>query len=150
MRIYETSIQYKLLRLGDDVRLDSSAKVIPYMEGAFDDDPTVEWFYAILLDRKNQPLGRTVVSRGTASSTLVHPREVFKSAILASATGVILVHNHPSGDPAPSTADIKVTQQLRDASKVIGIDLIDHIIIGYAESDPAGLGYHSFQEKGLL
>jgi DNA repair protein RadC len=115
-----------------------------YMKGAFDEDPTVEWFYVILLNRKNMPIGRTVVSRGSASSTVVHAREVFKPAILTAASGIIGVHNHPSGDPAPSRADIQVTRNLREAGQIIGIDLIDHMIIG------DGTRYYSFSESGLV
>lgn len=142
--IYEAKIHYALIKEGSIDRLTTPLQVIQYMEGAFDVDPTVEWFYVILLNRKNMPLGRTVVSRGSASSTVVHAREVFKPAILAAASGIIGVHNHPSGDPAPSRADIQVTRNLREAGQIIGIDLIDHMIIG------DGTRYYSFSESGLV
>ena len=90
------------------------------------------------------PIGRTLVSRGSATSTVVHAREVFKPAILASATGVICVHNHPSGHTAPSRADIQVTRKLREAAQIIGIDLVDHMILG------TGSDYYSFGEAGLV
>ena len=93
---------------------------------------------------------RHEATSGTATSSLVHPREVFREAIRAGASAVICAHNHPSGDPAPSSADIQVTRQLREASKTVDIDLLDHIIIGRRESDPAGLGFFSFREAGLL
>jgi DNA repair protein RadC len=80
----------------------------------------------------------------------VHPREVFKEAIRLSASAILVAHNHPSGDPAPSRADIQVTRQLREAAKVIGIDLLDHIILGQKSKDPRGIGLYSFNEAGLI
>jgi DNA repair protein RadC len=104
----------------------------------------------ICLDRKNKPISRTMVTLGTLTSALAHPREVFKIAILASAAAIVVSHNHPSGDPAPSSADIQLTRQLREASKIIGIDLIDHVIVGTAEDDPLHVGYYSFRNAGML
>jgi len=110
----------------------------------------VEKFWALCLNRKNRLLKRVEVTSGTASSSLVHPREVFREAIRVSASGLICVHNHPSGDPSPSSADIKVTRQLRDAAKTVDIDLHDHVIVGRSGADPSGKGYYSFSESGLL
>ncbi|HAV13476.1 MAG TPA: hypothetical protein DCX06_08320 [Opitutae bacterium] len=110
----------------------------------------VEKFWALCLDRKNKLLRRVEITSGTATSSLVHPREVFREAIKLSASAIIAVHNHPSGDPAPSRADIQVTRQLREAAKVIGIDLLDHIIVGSRTSDPQGIGHYSFNEAGLI
>lgn len=143
-QIYEAKIHYSLIREGPKESLSTPSLVIEYMKGAFDDDPTVEWFYVILLNRKNVPTGRTLVSRGSATSTVVHAREVFKPAILAGATGIVCVHNHPSGHPEPSRADIQVTRKLREAAQIIGIDLVDHIIAG------AGTDYYSFSDSGII
>ncbi|PXA03602.1 hypothetical protein DDZ13_11520 [Coraliomargarita sinensis] len=110
----------------------------------------VEHFWVLCLDRKNRLLRRVEATKGTATNSLVHAREVFREAIKLSATAIIAVHNHPSGDPAPSRADIHVTRQLREAAKVIGIDLIDHIIVGEASRDPNRLGYYSFNDAGLV
>lgn len=110
----------------------------------------VEHFWVLCLDRKNRLLRRVEATKGTATNSLVHAREVFREAIKLSATAIIAVHNHPSGDPAPSRADIQVTRQLREAAKIIGIDLIDHIIIGEAAKDPNRLGYYSFNDAGLV
>ena len=104
----------------------------------------------IPVDRKNKPYGRMQVTLGTATNSLVHAREVFRPAILANATGVFLGHNHPSGDPAPSRADIQVTRQMRDAGSLLGIYVLDHLIIGRREDDPLALGYYSFNDAGLL
>jgi DNA repair protein RadC len=81
---------------------------------------------------------------------LVHPREAFRAAILHGATAVVCAHNHPSGDPAPSSADLAVTRRLREAAQAIDIELTDHLVIGNASADPAGLGYYSFRNAGLL
>ena len=111
---------------------------------------SVEKFWVLCLNRKNRLLKRVEVTSGTASSSLVHPREVFREAIREGALAIICVHNHPSGDPSPSSADMQVTRQLRDAAKTVGIDLLDHVIVGQKAHDPAGLGYYSFRAAGLI
>lgn len=110
----------------------------------------VEKFWVLCLNRKNRLIRRVEVTSGTAGSTLVHPREVFREAIKEAASAVVCVHNHPSGDPAPSAADVRVTRVLREASRTVEIDLLDHVIVGSSESDPAGLGYYSFRDAGVL
>ncbi len=110
----------------------------------------VEKFWVLCLNRKNRLIRKVETTSGTASSSLVHPREVYREAIRLSASGIICVHNHPSGDPSPSTADIKVTRQLREASKVVEITLHDHIVVGRPDHDPSGRGFYSFVEAGML
>ena len=89
-----------------------------------------EHFRAAYLDRKNQVISIEDISIGTLHSSIVHPREVFKPAVKRSAAGVILIHNHPSGDPSPSQEDIQTTKRLIEAGRIMGIEIIDHIIIG--------------------
>ena len=110
----------------------------------------VEKFWVLCLNRKNRLMKRVEVTSGTATAALAHPREVFREAVRETAAAVVCVHNHPSGDPAPSAADIHVTRQLRDAARTLDIELLDHVIVGQAEADPAGLGYYSFRSAGLL
>lgn len=110
----------------------------------------VEKFWVLCLNRKHRLLRRSEVTSGTASSSLAHPREVFREAIRLGASAVIAVHNHPSGDPTPSRADIQITRQLRQAAEVIGIDLLDHVILGQPEIDPRQTGFYSFNDSGLL
>ncbi|MBP6508027.1 MAG: DNA repair protein RadC [Opitutaceae bacterium] len=110
----------------------------------------VEKFWVLSLNRKNRLIKCTAVTSGTATSALAHPREVFREAMRVSATAVVCVHNHPSGDPAPSAADIQVTRQLRDAAKTVDIELLDHVIIGQPTADPTGRGYYSFREAGVI
>ena len=110
----------------------------------------VEKFWVACLNRKNRLIKLVEVTSGTATSSLAHPREVFRSAIQHGATAVVCVHNHPSGDPAPSAADIQVTRQLRDAAKTVDIELLDHVVVGEIAADPRGCGYYSFRESGIL
>ena len=110
----------------------------------------VEKFWVLCLNRKNRLVRRVEISSGTATAALAHPREVFRAAIREAACGVVCVHNHPSGDPAPSGPDLQVTRQLREAAKAVDIDLLDHVIVGRVPADPSGRGYFSFREAGLL
>lgn len=100
-----------------------------------------ERFYSIHLNSDNNVIGVEMVSQGSLASVPVHPREVYKSAILSSAKGLILVHAHPSGNPLPSKEDREITKRLIEAGKLLGIEVLDHIIIG----DDA---YYSFSEDG--
>jgi DNA repair protein RadC len=102
-----------------------------------------EVFYLIALDSQSQVLGVVEVTRGLANSSLVHPREVFRVAIALGALGVIVAHNHPSGDPTPSADDRAVTRQLVDAGRILDIPVYDHVVLG-------GERYVSFAEAGLL
>jgi DNA repair protein RadC len=102
-----------------------------------------EHFGVFLLDTQHQVRGVHTVTVGVLDASLVHPREVFKPAILASAASIILFHNHPSGDPTPSAEDRAVTRQLKAAGDIIGIDILDHIVVGDGR-------YVSFSEAGLL
>jgi DNA repair protein RadC len=102
-----------------------------------------ERFLCALLDTKNRVFKEMVVSDGTLTSSLVHPREVFRGAIKEAAASVLFVHNHPSGDPMPSRDDIAVTGRLVETGKVVGIEVLDHIII--TDSD-----YLSLFEKGYI
>lgn len=95
------------------------------------------------LDTKNKPTAINVVSVGSLNSSIVHPREVFKPAILSNSASIMLFHNHPSGDPAPSKEDISITERIKESGRILGIELIDHIIIGNDS-------YCSLKEKGIM
>lgn len=110
----------------------------------------IEKFWALCLNRKNRLKKLVEVTSGTATSALAHPREVFRAAIQYGATAIVCVHNHPSGDPGPSAADVQVTRQLREAAKAVDIELLDHVIVGAASCDPQGRGYYSFREAGII
>jgi len=102
-----------------------------------------EHFYAFCLDTKKAPIGLNHVAMGTLSTVLVHPREVFKCAILLNAACIIITHNHPSGDPTPSPEDRVLTTRIADAGQLLGIPLIDHVVIGDDR-------YYSFADHGTL
>jgi DNA repair protein RadC len=102
-----------------------------------------EYFLAVLLDTRNQLIRVAEISVGSLDSSIVHPREVFKEAISASAASVIFVHNHPSGDTEASEDDIMLTKRLAEAGEIVGIDVLDHVIIG-------GKSYISMKREGLF
>lgn len=102
-----------------------------------------EQLVGIYLDSRNKLIYEEIISLGTLTTNLIHPREVFRPAIEKSAAAIILAHNHPSGDPTPSEDDIKITQQLIEASKLINIEILDHVIIGKDK-------YISFKDKKLI
>jgi DNA repair protein RadC len=89
-----------------------------------------ELFYAVLLDNKLRKIRDALVSKGSLTSSIVHPRDVFAQVIRYSAAAVVFVHNHPSGDPTPSKEDIEITRRLRDVGELIGVRVLDHIVIG--------------------
>ena len=107
-----------------------------------------EAFHVISLDSKNQLINRHMVSLGLADASLVHPREVFRTAIEDSASAIVLVHNHPSGDTTPSAEDIRITRQLIEAGKIIDIKVIDHVVLGRIRNDN-GPAFLSMRESGL-
>lgn len=109
----------------------------------------VESFQILLLNTRKRLIRMEEVSEGTLDTILVHPRDVFRAAIAANAAAVVLVHNHPSGDPSPSEADIKVTRDLFRAGHLLKIEVVDHIIIGRASAG-RGKDYSSLRELGYF
>jgi len=106
-------------------------------------DVTKEHFISLLLDTRNRVMKMQTVSVGSLDASIVHPREVFKDAIAASAASVIVAHNHPSGDPTPSAEDRKVTARLVEAGQILGIEVLDHLIIGDGR-------WVSLKQQGLM
>jgi DNA repair protein RadC len=104
-----------------------------------------EHFIVLMLNQKNKIIGINTMSIGSLTASVVHPREVFKPAILSNAAALILAHNHPSGQPQPSTEDRALTQRLVEAGRLLGISVLDHVIIGDGTSS-----YFSFADEGLL
>ena len=102
----------------------------------------------LLLDAKLRLIRSEEIMRGSVSECMAHPREIFRHAIIQSAYAVVVLHNHPSGDPAPSAADIRITRSLREAAQLLQINLIDHIILG--SPDGGRVPYYSFKEAGHL
>ncbi|SDZ00175.1 DNA repair protein RadC [Bacillus sp. 166amftsu] len=102
-----------------------------------------EYFIVLCLDTKNQPTAINVCHIGSLNASIVHPREVLKPAIISNAASIIVAHNHPSNDPTPSREDIEVTKRLAEAGKIIGVELLDHVIVC---SD----SFISLKEKGYI
>lgn len=102
-----------------------------------------EVFKVLLLTRANRLIKEVLISEGTLDASIVHPRDVFKEALLEPAAGVILIHNHPSGNPSPSEEDLRITKQLVEAGRLLGIRVYDHIIL-------AGESYRSLADEGLI
>lgn len=125
----------------DNAHLSSAAQVAELF--AFLTRETKEHFLALHLNSKNRLLCLEMVSVGSLSAAVVHPREVYKSALLSSAAAVIFLHNHPSGDPAPSREDQELTKRLQQAGEILGIRVLDHLILG-------GEGFFSFADRGRL
>lgn len=103
-----------------------------------------EHFIALILDSKNRVIGMHVVAIGLLNEALIHPRETFKVALIMGAAAILVGHNHPSGDPTPSPEDIAMTQRLVDAGRLLGVDVIDHIIVGVPGA------YRSLRELGYI
>jgi len=123
-------------------RLNHSIAVFEHFQNQFHGKQQEE-FWVVALDAKNKLVDSSQVSRGTLMGSLVHPREVFQLAIRSAAAGIIVLHNHPSGEPEPSAEDRKVTQQMSESGKLLGIPLLDHIIIGDGR-------YFSFSEQAMI
>ena len=128
--------------------LDNPATVVNFMreENRLEN---VESFQVLLLNVRKKLIRAEKISQGLLDTILVHPREVFRAAIAANAAGIVLVHNHPSGDPTPSDADIKVTRDLIRAGQLLKIEVVDHVIIGRATSERAK-DYSSLRELGYF
>ena len=102
-----------------------------------------EIFYVVLLNNKNRKIREVKISEGSLTASLVHPREVYNPVIRESAAAVIFVHNHPSGDPAPSPEDLEITRRLKEVGEVMGIRVLDHVVVGHDR-------YFSFSDRGVL
>ena len=127
---------------GDRVRLRSPKDAAEYLLPTFG-SRAVEQFGIVLLDSRHRVLKTTVVASGSQNATIVQPRDVFREAILGAAAAVVAFHNHPSGDPSPSPDDLDLTRRLAAAGRLMGIDLVDHVVLGDAR-------YCSFKELGQL
>jgi DNA repair protein RadC len=127
-------------RLDEGLVLTSSAEVYAHF-GPLLVDEKRESFYAVLLTGRNRVMAKVRVSQGSLNSSVVHPREAFRSAVREAAAAVIFVHNHPSGDPSPSAEDKAITERLRRAGELIGIAVLDHVVVGRGR-------YHSFADQG--
>lgn len=148
--------EFKIMRL-NDAPIDNPELNVPelacdylkqriYSSLRYNQD--TENFIVILLNTRKKPIGFEVISNGTLDTLLVHPREVFKPAIVLGAAAIIIAHNHPSGDSTPSEADIKVTRDLIRAGQLLKIEVVDHIVLGVKTNE--NKGYSSLRELGYF
>ena len=128
-----------------DARIVEPAMACPTFR-AFFKGADREMFVVMLLSVKQDVLGINIVSIGSLNSSVLHPREVFRPALIAPCASIILGHNHPSGDPTPSREDIEVTRRLCEAGRVLGVRMLDHIIIGDVDDQES---YHSLRSSHL-
>lgn len=139
---FELAKRIKIADLNIKEKITSPEKIAKYFIQKLASE-TVEKFYAVYLSTANKIIREKQITSGILNASLVHPREVYKTAISLSANAIILVHNHPSGNNTPSKEDIKITNQLVEAGKIIDIRILDHIIV-------AGNSFYSFNANGLL
>ena len=137
LKINEVTSDY----IGGRSRITSSREVFAIFN--FMKDETKEHFLALHMDSKNRILCLDKVSSGSLNASIVHPREVFKTALLSSAAAILFVHNHPSGNPEPSKEDLELTTRLKQAGELLGLRVLDHIIIGEDR-------YVSLADQGLV
>lgn len=133
---------------GDSPLLDNPERIADYLREETR-NYAVEHFKAVLLNTRRKLIRVENISQGTLDTILVHPREIFKCAIAANASAIVLVHNHPSGDPSPSDADIKVTRDIIRAGELLKIDVLDHVILGRKTAE-GGRDYASLRELGYF
>lgn len=115
--------------------------VFSYMQDLKDSEKEV--VVVFYLDTKNKVIAREIVNIGILDASIIHPREIFRGAILRNSNSILISHNHPSGDPEPSSEDREITQRLKDAGEIIGIKLLDHVIVGFDK-------YFSFAQEAEL
>jgi DNA repair protein RadC len=142
MALAEISKRFRSFKSGEDYRISSPKDAADYV---MDEMKYLqkEHLRVIMLNTKNMVICSKDVSMGSLNSSIVHPREIYTEAIKRCSASIIICHNHPSGDPTPSLEDINITKRLAECGKIIGIELIDHIVIGYGT-------YISLKEKGVL
>lgn len=164
MKTWRTKIaggEFKVMRLNDSAEglqsesptLDNPQAVAEYVRGGLPlsvrFNPDVESFIVVFLNTRRRAIGFDVISTGTLDTILIHPREVFKTAIVINAAAIVFCHNHPSGDPGPTEADIKVTRDLIRAGQLLKIEVLDHVILGRATVERPK-DYSSLRELGYF
>jgi DNA repair protein RadC len=152
MIIYEAVTQYHKKEI-EEILLDEPEKIYNHVYKFMSqnvENPTVEHCILVCLNIKNKMVNTKIITIGTQNQTLVKPSEIIKHVLLNNCSSFILTHSHPSGDPSPSAADLKITRMLREAAQVMDMHFLDHVIIGERQNDPLGLGYYSFRHAGVL
>ena len=153
-RLFEFRAVRSYIVQEDAVLLSDADKVVKFYNETISKaswfDPEKECAVLLCLNRKNRILCFNLISIGSAIGTCLSPREVMRAALISGATAFMILHNHPSGDPCPSSADTTVTNAIREAAKTVDLAFIDHVIIGNKQYDPIGVGYYSFRNAGII
>lgn len=142
--IREVTFKYKTLKT-ERIKIDNPPRVAMFIRQMIEEEVN-EHFIVLCINNKNEVVGYSTISIGTVSEAIIHPREVFLPAVYTKASGIIVAHNHPSGSHIPSKQDIDTTKRLVEAGKIMGIPLVDHIIIGFADGD----NYYSMKEHDYI
>lgn len=142
MMVREIITRYGETRIRPGERFQKSSQIYEHFRIRLG-EAKQEAFYIVLLDNKHKVITEKVISLGTLNQSLVHPREVFAPAIEARAAAIVLIHNHPSGEPSPSNQDIEITKRLVEVGSVVGINVIDHVIVGTDR-------YYSFVDEDMM
>ena len=150
--IYEYSLKRtKVLEVAESISKASGAEhVYEYCKKLGWQEHEQEHLYALMLDSKNHIMGYKLITMGLVDRSHVHARELFRHAIVANSARIVMVHNHPSGDPTPSSQDISTTREMVSAGKVIGIHIMDHVILGLEDCYPYYRGYYSLKDNGFI
>lgn len=151
MIIFEPSVTYSRKEI-PSFFIDKAEDTQKYIRENIDLEPGVESFGIVFLNNKNYILGHKILFKGGIKSVNYDLRIIFKECLLMNncCTTFVVFHTHPSGDPAPSNADLRATRQIREAANIMDFIFLDHIIIGEKENDPVFLGYYSFREAGVI
>jgi DNA repair protein RadC len=150
MLVYEASLSYKLLRLGDPKPLSTCEDIVAYLASAVAENPVQESVFVIPMDRRNRPLFWQRLTTGSQTAAMLPMPVLFRTLILSSCSAFAICHNHPSGSCEPSSADHVVTRRVKEAALLMEIEFIDHVIIGHKAADPSGLGHYSFRNHGSI
>lgn len=151
------SFMVRNLRMVSDVVCEAPSEILStpedtvrFMQDAWDGFCEKEQVWVVFLNNRNRPLGRQLLTVGTDNKCLISSRDVLRSVLIAGAASFVVLHNHPSGDPAPSAADTAVTRQLRAAAEVVDVRFHDHIVVGDLRADPSAKGFFSYRLSGML
>jgi DNA repair protein RadC len=150
--LYEPVITYRA-RQGVRRKLDSADKLAARFRELFTElnpDPTKEAVIIVTLSTRFMEVGYRLMSLGSSRNALIAPADTMRAALLLGGVGFAIAHNHPSGDPSPSAADVRITATIREAAKAVGVDFIDHLVIGDVGGDPLGVGHYSFRSAGQV
>ena len=150
MTIFEPSVTYSRKEI-PSVNMNGAESAFDYIKENCEYDPTVENFGVIFLNRKNMVLGHKILFKGGLNSATVDMKVLFRECFLMNCCSAFIVfHNHPSGDPAPSSADTNVTRKIREAARIIDLEFLDHIVVGEVNNDPMFRGFYSYRDAGVV